>query len=78
MPHLLQGVRGDLLAPPKNRAVVLGGEALQFGAQRLLLFRDNAEGARLGRGEDEGHQASSAEPSCPTRLGTAPLPCRSL
>lgn len=28
--------------------MVLGGEALQLGAQGLLLLRDDAEGARLG------------------------------
>lgn len=47
-PHLLQGVRWDLLAPPEDGAVVLGGEALQLGAQGLLLLRDDAKGARLG------------------------------
>lgn len=68
MPHLLQGVRGDLLAPPKNGAVVLGGEALQLGAQGLLLLRDDAEGARLGarRGwEADESSAHGPPPPCP-------------
>lgn len=65
-PHLLQGVRRDLLAPPKDRAVVLGGETLQLGAQGLLLLRDNAEGARLGVRRTYG--APQPAPLLPTPL----------
>lgn len=72
LPHLLQGVWGDLLAPPKHGPVVLGGEALQLGAQRLLLLRHDPERARLRGGEAVG--APQTAPQLPAPTGSSGTP----
>lgn len=49
LPHLLQGVAGQLAAWAKDRPMVLGCELLQLSPELLLLFWDHAERAHLGR-----------------------------
>lgn len=45
--HLLQGVWRDFLTLAKDRAMVLDGESLEFGAKGLLLLRDNSKRSSL-------------------------------